>query len=194
MPQVLNLIPQSEKQEQNRERLVKVSSIITIVLAIFTAIVGGFLYYRVYTIKDQLKIKEQSITKLKSDIQSLSSIEISARNLGSRFNTLQTLLKNRFVFSKLLDELQNRIPSSVEMESFSLGKEDYTFNISGKGADYLAVSKFITALSNPDDKQAKEGLEKLFTDVTLNSVSLDNQTSKANYFMVITFDPSLLGN
>ncbi|MBT6401321.1 hypothetical protein HN803_00235 [candidate division WWE3 bacterium] len=187
----INLIPQSEKQEQVKQKAVKTSTVLAIVLFLIVGAIGGYMFYQSTTINKQIASHEDNISNLRGDIQRLEAIEISARNLGQRYSTLKELLSSRNYYSILMEEFEKRIPSTVEIETFGIGRGN-TINVSGTGADYIAIAKFVNDLANSNFPQAGEGLGGVFTDVALNSVNLDAQTNKARFFIVVTLDEALL--
>lgn len=178
----INLIPQSEKQEQAKEKAVKTSTVISVLLFLIVAAISGLILYTMSVQKKAIQAHENSIAALRSDVAAMSEIEIAARNLGRKSNTLQNILEMRSNYSLMLTDFKKRIPETISVESFGIGR-DNTINVSGIGNDYISISKFINDLTDGGG---------LFTNVSLNSVNLDAQSNKAAFFIVITFDPSLL--
>ena len=91
----------------------------------------------------------------------------------------------------LLTEFKKRIPSTILIDSFTLGR-DNTVSVSGTGSDYISIARFLRDLPDPAFPGAGQGLESVFTEVSLNSVNLDAQDDNADFFIVITFDENLL--
>jgi len=192
MPDI-NLIPQSEQQEQKKQKAVKSSTTLSIVLFFIVAGVAGYMFYQSNSIKNEIKNHEGSITNLRGDIENMAEMEIVARNLGQRYDTLREILDTRKHYSILMHEFQKRIPSTVEIDTFGTGRGS-TINVSGQGADYISIAKFVNDLADDDFEEADDSLKGLFTDVALNSVNLDAQTNKARFFIVVTVNESLLLN
>ena len=188
----IDLIPEEERQEQVRKSAVKVGTILAVFILL---VVLGFAAYLIYSstqFKSETASLETDIVKSRTAIKELSAIEISARNLDARYQALKLLFENRRYYSILLTELEKSLPaSSVVIESLTLNV-DNTVNVSGAGADYLAIAKFAKNLSDSSFSGAQEKLGALFTNVTLNSVNLDQQTSQAKFFIIVEFDPKLL--
>lgn len=187
----INLIPQEEKQEQKKQQAVKSSTTLSIVMFFVVAGIAGYMFYQTSTIKAEIKGHEGNITNLRYDIENMAEIEIVARNLGQRYETLKEILGTRLHYSLLMSEFQKRIPSTVELDTFGTGRGN-TINVSGQGADYISIAKFVNDLANDEFEGAEPGLQGLFTDVALNSVNLDAQTNKARFFIVVTVNESLL--
>jgi len=181
MQETINLIPQEERIQQTKSKVVKVSTWLS--LAVLGIVVGisGYFYYKAYNLKKELKNLETSVTNLRSDITKLSDIEINARNLYKKSNTLSSIFKERIYYSKLLSELETSIPSSVSIKSFSLGKDD-SISISGQADDYNSVQDFSNKLLSME----------VFTEVQLNSVSLEGQSSKVDFFILVKYSEELL--
>ena len=178
----INLIPQEEKQQQAKEKAVKNSTIVSIAVFLLVLAVSGYVFYTTATLNAAILERDGKIAALRNDIEFMSGIEISARNLGQKSETLQNILKTRPYYSKMLVEFEKRIPETVTIDNFSVGR-DNTINVSGSGIDYISIARFIQDLASQNS---------LFTGVALNSVNLDAQNGRAAFFIVITFDPALL--
>ncbi len=187
----INLIPQVEKQEQAKERAVKNSTIISLLLFLVVAGASGYVFFTIFSLKSAIQDRDNKIAVLRSDIEGMSTIEISARNLGQKSDTVASILKTRPNYSLLLTEFKKRIPSTILVDSFTLGR-DSTASVSGTGSDYISIARFIRDLPDPAFPSAGQGLGSLFTDVSLNSVNLDAQDGNAAFFIVITFDENSL--
>ena len=188
----IDLIPEEERQEQVRKSAVKVGTILAVFILL---IVLGFAAYLVYSstqVKSEIASLETDIGKNRTAIKELSTIEISARSLDARYRALKLLFENRRYYSILLTELEKRLPaSSIVIESLTLNA-DNTANVSGAGADYLSIARLAKNLADSNFSGAQAKLGALFTNVSLNSVNLDQQTSKAKFFIIVEFDPKLL--
>lgn len=191
MAENINLIPQEEKKEQAKQRAVKNSTLIAIGLLVLVGLVTGFFYYQNFNTQQEIDRLDSSIGSLRAQIQGMSEIEISARNLGTKYEVIRGFLGSREHYSVVMQEFENRIPANLAIDTFGLGK-DNTLNISGSGTDYISIAKFVNDLSDPNFADAGEGLGALFTNVSLNSVNLDAQTSRARFFIVVTYDGALL--
>jgi Tfp pilus assembly protein PilN len=191
MGQAINLIPTQEKVQQNKTKLVKMSTVVAIFIVVIVGIVSAVLFYQVTTLKKEISDYETAIARYRDDIKGMTAIEVSARNLDSKYSALKDLLDMRTYYSVLFDETMRRKPDSVDIETFSVNS-DGKITLSGEGTDYIAIADFVKALSDLNYAGAGEGLAAVFTDVTLNNVNLDAQTSRANYFIGVTVNESLL--
>ncbi len=194
MSQSINLIPQEEKKEQRKERIVKMSSVFSILLLLIVAGVSGYYWYRKSQINQAIAAQDVNIEKSRNDITSLSDIEVVARELDGKYVVLGSFFDARYRYSILLEELQKRVPSdTVAIDNFTLvGDARSAISLSGTGLDYISIARFIDTLSEQNYPGVRPGYEKLFTNVTLNSVNLDNQDLSVTYFLIVDFDSSLL--
>lgn len=191
MSQSINLIPQSEIVEQTKEKVIKFSTLLSILLLVLVGGVAAYFYYSTNKTKKEIFAKQISIEKYQEKIQGLSDIEVTARNLEGRFKKLDDLFSSRVKYSLLLRELKIRTSNAVVIQNLSFGLNN-TLNVTGEGDDYIALAKFIKNVSDPKFSSASAGMGGLFTGVTLNTVSLENRTNKAQFFIVINYDRKLL--
>ncbi len=187
----INLIQQEVKQEQAKQQVVKSTTTFSIILLVLMVLISGFFFFRNFNTKNQISEMDSSITKLRADINTMSDVEIVARNLDAKYSTIKDIMATRDYYDILMSEFKARIPNNVSIDTFGTGRAN-TINVSGTGSDYIAIAKFVQNLSNKNFEGAKSGLEELFTDVTLNSVNLDAQTSDARFFVVVTINPGLI--
>ncbi len=182
MAQSINLVPQSEKREQAKKRVIRASTVFTIFLLLCVLGAGGYLYYQQVQLETQLTEHKSNIAGLRADINELADIEIVARNLDKKYKAVSSILTSRSYYSKLFAELEKRVPPYVQILDFSMSKTSEV-SISGSGDNYIAISSFLANLGRPSKEVATEGMEGLFTDVTLNSVQLENRNNNVKYFI-----------
>jgi Tfp pilus assembly protein PilN len=187
----INLIPQEVKKEQAKKQVVKSSTYVSVFLLVVVGAVSAFLFFRTVSVKSQIKSTNGHIEELRSQINSMSRIEITARNLDQRYSTIKSVFDSRARYSLLMTEFKKRIPETIKVDTFGTGK-DNTLNVSGSGADYISIAQFVNNLADKKFPGAKSGYEDIFSEVALNSVNLDAQTSKARFFIVITLDGGVL--
>lgn len=194
MSQSINLIPQEEKKEQRKERIVKLSSVLSILLLVVVVCISGYYWYQKSQINKAIDAQDMNIEKSRNDITSLSEIEVVARELDAKYVVLDSFFDARYKYSILMEELQKRVPAdTVAVVNFTLvGDDRSAISLSGTGLDYISIARFIDTLSDQNFPGVRPGFEKLFTNVTLNSVNLDNQDLSVTYFIVVDYDPTLL--
>ena len=193
MSQSINLIPQSEVKEQKKEQIVKFSSILSVLLLLVVAGVAAYYWYQVYGLRQQVSALEIRIESSRSEVSKLADIEVLARTLDAKYQIVEEIFASRRSYANLLSELNKRIPSNITVESFGIsGDNNDELNLAGYGADYIAIARFLDTLSDTSFDAAGDGYEKLFTDVSLNSVMLDGQSLRVSYSIVVKFDDTLL--
>jgi len=181
MEQNINLIPEQEIKAQTKEKVLKSSTAFSLIVLFVVFLVSAFLFYQKYTLANKISALAGAIDNLRTQVQQYASIEISARNLDTKYNVIQTIFDTRSHYSVLLQKLQNQIPASISVESLTLaGVGDTKISLSGHAENYLAVADLINQLATE---------KALFTNVTLNSVSLDDRTNKVAFFILVSFDP-----
>jgi len=181
MVETINLIPQEERVQQTQTKVVKLSTFLAIGILVIVAGIGGYFFYKVQTIKAQIKELDGSIAVLRTDINKLSDIEINARNLFTKSNVLGSIFKSKVYYSKLLKELEASTPDNVRVNSFGLAK-DLTISISGEADTYNAVQDFSNRLLERES----------FIEVQLNSVGLEGKQNKVDFFIIVTYSEEML--
>ncbi len=191
MAQSINLIPQREKVEQQKTQIVKVSTVFSVLILVIVGLIAGYFFYQTSRIKKQTASLNEAINVTRGEIVNLSQIEISARNLGKKYQTLTSIFEGRVYYSLLAEELLRRTPPSVKIENLTIGYQQ-EITVSGTGTDYLAISQFVNRLTEKLASQDVSHKDNIFTDVTLNTVNLEAQTGRVRYFIVVKFDKELL--
>jgi len=187
----INLIPQQEVQEQERTKLLSLSTIFAIAILVLTLGVTIFLTVKTYQIKDSIKKTDANIENLRSQIRSLSSVEITARTVDKKFKVLDVMFKTGSNFSLLMEEINARRPENVFMTDFNI-RQSGEILLSGSGKDFLAVSAFMSSLVDKNFSKGNSLLKELFKSVTLSSVNLEKRTGLINFTIAITYEPKLL--
>ncbi|HXK52916.1 MAG TPA: PilN domain-containing protein, partial [bacterium] len=171
--------------------VVKLSSVFSVVLLVLVAIYAVYMVYTVNQIKSATRQHEQNIANHRKDINSLKEIEILARSLDGRYKLLSEVLDKRQNYSILLEEITKRMPVTTRIDSWNISAPG-TVMISGVADDYLAIAKLLDNMSQKDFVDAGEGMESLLTDITLNSVQLDNQDTDVSFALTVKYDSKLI--
>lgn len=182
----INLISQNEVVEQQKTKAVKGSTVFALIILLLVILFSAYCFITVSGIKAQMSKLDGSITSLRGKIQGLSEVEIASRNLSKRYRALQGLFSQRPKYSLLLNELKARKPDDIDISSLdvSYGR----MNISGSSTEYITIADFINSLLNKDFSGGNPNLKGLFTEVILNSVSLEKATNTMNFFIVVSYD------
>jgi hypothetical protein len=194
MAQSINLVPNEEIKSQRKGKIVKLSSLISIVLLLAAAGVAGYFWYQLDSLNKELTVSKDKVSAHRRDIENLSSIEQTARELDVKYTAVNDFLSGNVAYSIILTEFDKRKLDDITIESFSFSDNSSgtSINISGSGSNYLSIAKFIEIMSDEDYALADSRYKDLFTSVTLNSVSRDAQSAEVSFFMVISYDTSLL--
>jgi Tfp pilus assembly protein PilN len=191
MSQSINLIPRQELEKQAEVKVLNLSTIVSFVLLGIVSIVSIYLLINTTSLKRQISTLDSSISSLRSNIKSLSSIEIMARNLDKKNKVLSAICKDRFYYSKLMEELNARKPQGVNIVDLNL-RENNTLNISGKADNYILVAEFTNTLLDKSFSNGNATLKDVFGEVTLNSVNLENKGGGVNFSITVEFTPQKL--
>lgn len=189
--QSINLIPEQEVQQQTQERAVKFSTILSIFVLVVVGGVAGYYLYTTQSIQSQIKSVESQIGVLRSQISGMSQVEVSARNLDRKYMTLKEIFANRLLYSMLSTEIAARTPGEVKVDSLTLQK-DSKLNITGQADNYIAIASFTNNLINKEFSSGDPTLRELFTQVTLNSVSLEKTRNVVRFSINVDLDVNLL--
>lgn len=186
MSQSINLIPKQELEKQAEVKALNLSTIVSFVVLGLVSIISIYLLITTTSLKNQIKTLDSSITNLRSNIKSLSSIEIIARNLDKKHKVLSSIFKDRLYYSKLLEELNARRPAGVTIVDLNL-RENNRLTISGKAETYILVAEFTNALVDKSFTNGNPLLKDLFGEVVLNSVNLENKGGGVNFSINVDF-------
>ena len=96
MAQSINLIPHEEKQEQEKEKLVKVSTILSVLLLLVAGAVAAYFFNSKSEVQKSIATKEAEIEDSRAQIKRMSDIEIVARNLFAKYKALNTIFDTKF--------------------------------------------------------------------------------------------------
>jgi Tfp pilus assembly protein PilN len=191
MPQSINLIPQQEVHEQAKHTIVKFSTVLSIFFVFVVAGVSAYYYFEASKVKKEADLLDEQVVAARNEINSLSVIEVSARNLDAKYKVLQQLFNSRVYYSLLLGELLARKPDAITIKDFGLFTGN-KLSVSGSGPSYIVISGFVNNLVDSAEIYSNKKLQGLFKSVTLNTVTMENTTGLINYSVTLEFDPQLL--
>jgi len=188
--QDINLLPQSEIAEQTKSKAVKLSTVFSIIFLVLVIAASGYVLYLNSKIKSEISALDAEIQGFRNEITSRSSIEVTVRNLDKKYNSLKSIFEKQVKYSKLMEELRFRKPSTLELESIDV--KEGRANINGVADNYVSIAEFVNNLLNENFSGGTKGLEDLFSTVSLNSVSMENSRNKIQFFLVVDFNSQLL--
>ncbi len=193
MAEFINLIPDQEVVVQKREKAVKTTSILAIIILLIALGITGYLFYTHDQFSKELQVAEAKIDASRQQIASLTSTEITARNLYKKFTSLQDIYSKRTRYSIVLDEFNKRTSAGIQIEDFAIDSTG-KISITGSGDNYLLVAKFMKDLTDTDFPTATQGYSALFKTVTLNTVNLSNAENRASFSLLVDYDVELIKN
>jgi len=182
----INLIPQEEVQLQAKSKAVQGSTIFFILVTVIALGISAYLYVNSSKVSAQLTDVNNKIEEQRSKIKSMSQTEIVLRKLDKKFNSVSQTIAERPHYSLLLTELKIRQPEGIRPESLDI--KEGMINYTGAADNYILIANFINSLLNIEFPGGDTELKDLFTEVKLNSVSLDQNKSIVRFFIVINYD------
>jgi len=186
----INLIPQEEVQYQVKKKAVRSGTIFFLVLTIVAFGISAYLYRESANISAQLEDTDNQIESQRTKIKAMSSTEVLLRNLDKKYNSIISVISSRLHYSRLLSELKARQPEGVITETVDV--KDGTVNYTGNADNYILIANFINSLLNKEFTGGDPLLKELFTEVKLNSVTLDQNKNTVRFFIIINYDSSKL--
>lgn len=134
-------------------------------LIIATLLSVGLYVYKLILKKDLDAVKNEISTETR-DIDSMKNIAESGYTLGVRLKTLEKILDNRIVYSKLMNEIRDKTPTSIMLGSITLSDStNLVLDGSAKSVDYTPIAEFKKTLSSSD----------LFSDIKVLKASGDSK-------------------
>lgn len=188
--QDINLLPQSEIVEQSKVKAVKVSTIFSAIFLVLVLGVAGYVLYLDNKTKSEIASLDSQIQSFRNEIVSRSAIEITVRNLDKKQRALKTIFDDQKKYSMLMEELRIRKPAEVVLESADV--VDGKININGTANNYIEIANFVNNLLSTEFTGGAQTLGKLFTSVSLNSVSMESTKNEIQFFLVVDFDSGIL--
>ena len=174
MPEDISLLPkevvQKKEQEQRGQQLRKGALLFVVVYFLLCA--GVFVYS--FILRSEASSLKQSIVDEEAKLDSLSEMEITARDLEKRVRALGGILDDKLRFSGLLTSLSRSVPTDVSITEMTVRSEE-TLSISGTSRSYSSLASFLLNLKESRPPQVE------FEAVELQSVSLDQQTGEARF-------------
>lgn len=127
-------------------------------LAVAGLAYGGLRYY--------LSSQQTQLTQLDNDLVALEkkrdkSFEKELLDLNRRLSLASTLIKDHFVWTRVLDKLESLTPEAVEISFLSTNASDNHIDLKATAPSFSVIARQIAALAG----------NEAFSDVALNKVS-----------------------
>ena len=192
MAQSVNLIPDQEVQEQTQKKVVKMSTVFSILVLIVVSGITAYFVYKTTSINSQIKDEDTKIATARSQIQAKSSIEITARNLDKKYKAIKEMLGSRPYYSTLMEEFRARTPEGIVIKNYTMLK-DNKISVTGQAVTYVTITTFGNNLLTANFSGGNQKLSGVFKSIILNQVDL-SQSGTVDFSMTIDYDPEKLTN
>jgi Tfp pilus assembly protein PilN len=180
----INLLTKEERQEQIKNKVVKTSSVLAVIFLIIVGFASAYFFAQIQSLKSKIKQEDQTIETMRSQIEKMAPVEITARNLYQKYTIIKGIFSGRVYTSYLLRHFESKIPGGVTVDTFTPEKET-DISITGNAPNYIAVSDFLKNLIAKEDVQ-------VFTSARLSSVTLNSADRTVKFAIVISYDPEVL--
>lgn len=126
---MINLLPEKIKREQKLNQISRMvnSGIFALLLMVGLAYSAVFLVN--YFISSQMDKNNQLLDQTRVSISKLKPIEDDVNNINAKISKLDTLKSKRFEWSALLNDFNNSIPKSVQINSLQMDTESQKFSL-----------------------------------------------------------------
>jgi len=174
MPEDISLLPKEvtqKKEQEQRGQQLRRGALLLLAVSLFLC-VGVFTYSLV--LRSEAVSLKQSVVDEEAKLNSLSEMEITARDLEKRAQALKGILDDKIRFSGLLTSLARAVPTDVSITEMTVPSEE-ALSISGTSRSYSSLASFLLNLKGSSPPQVE------FEAVKLRSVSLDQQTGEARF-------------
>lgn len=180
----VNLMPLEVQEERERQRKLRSFNLVTFVfLGVALLAATGVFGYQ-WWITRKISLLEAEIAEEKRVIGAQSSVEILARNLSARADSLSKILAESPHYSRLLEKLSPKVPPGIRITDLTVVNES-KITLGGEADGYLTIAKFVKALSEKEP-------EGFFSAVYVPRVSLDSQTAKARFGLDVYLEKGAL--
>lgn len=167
----INLLPPELKQKRitNKKNATLIGSCVVIILVMI--IISVLSYSFRSTINSSLKTVQDDIEKNNALLEGDSEIENLALFINDRATTADTIDKTRAIWSQVLQELNNSVPSTVQFENLAANSDKSpNFTLQGNTTSEREIIKFKEKLEN----------SVLFKNVSFKSANLSSIVTQAN--------------
>ena len=129
-------------------------------------------------------LEDQKVTVVDA-ITKLSETEEQIQLLGIRAELISKIMKERYNYSDLLEELKAVTPNEVEVKSLVVEFDE--LRLTGNASNYNSLTKFTRSLKQKDKN-------KVFVDGEISSISLNSSDGTVTYTINAFIDPEGLIN
>lgn len=180
----VNLMPLEVQEERERQRKLRSLNVVTFVfLGLAILVATGVVGYQ-WWITRRINLLEAEIADEKRVINAQANVEILARNMSARADSLSKISAASPHYSRLLEKLAPKVPPGIVITDLTVVNET-KFTLGGEADGYLTIAKFVKALAEKEP-------EAFFSAVYVPRVSLDAQTAKARFGLDVYLEKGVL--
>lgn len=153
----INLLPKEIEKKTTKEA----QNVWMVLLVILVVLLIGILYGWRIIQSQQLRSKrskiQQELDRLQATVSQVEALERQRVMLNKKLDVIGTLIKGRLVYPQFMENLSNKLPKSVWIESLNTvnkGKGSIAINISGVSFTNFGIADFIDMFEK-DEKFAE---------------------------------------
>ncbi len=179
----INFAPRQSSTSKALDGAISAGNKLFISVTTIILIVAGVVFYLNYTKRQEIKAVQANITQAQNDIDKLKDLGKEGYKLGFRLKNSETVINKRVYLSRVLQELKNRIPVGIALKELRLDDSGVINFVGYAEPNYTPITNYRASLL---DKTK----EKYFSDVKVVSSNFDKSTSKIEFTLSITLDPT----
>ena len=182
--QDINFIPDEIIESQVEATRISSANKMSLGLAIFLLMAGAaFWGYNFYQKQELAKAKQQAAT-YETNIQNLKDFGEEGYKLGTRLQSIKSILDSRQYYSKLIEQVDELTPEGVDVVTWQ-ASSDGVMQLEGiSSPNYLPIADFEGNLQS-DPKE-------VFADVKLTTAALEEEDGDIKFGMSITLSKESL--
>lgn len=190
----VNLLPEAKLHKlRSQSKRRQFATIAGLTGGIVGAIIIVFAMLQVFLLST-FAINEGKMKDLEKEISSSKEMEQKTATLQANLASFYQLNDDRTYASRLFTNLTNATPAGITINDFEISEEDVV-TVSGSAGSFAEVAAFAKSLEeyNVNYKPQPELERKpVFTEVKINSVSKDDNTTKVDFDISFKADRELL--
>lgn len=188
-----NLLPDIKleylKAQRNRRLVIAVSGVVAGV----SIIAAGLLF-------TLTAVQKSQINNLNNDIQKQDHSLVGQKNLNdiltiqNQIHTLSQLHQQEPNAADLVTYLNQTIPTSASLSTFTIDFNADTINMSGSADSLATVNQLVDSLEFATYSINGSGSNAAFSNVLLTSFGVQPNSTAASFSISLSFDPTLFNN
>ncbi len=139
---MINLIPTQLKRERKLKAAAGSASLAVALLIIVIAIISELLGYLAGTSQSRLKSIEDKISTANKSAEQYGEIEQKINQINGKLVKIETVNKNRPLWSLVIAEFEKSVPVQTSINSLSMDQATGTLVLSGQAESRREIAKF----------------------------------------------------